>query len=419
MSIRRNASRHAGFGVFRLALLLGFVAVCGAFASQPERWVTSWTTAPLPESPGAETPALNDATIRQTVRVTAAGRALRVRIGNYFGAEALAIGGGRVAIQKDSSAGLHWHRLAFSGGESVSVPGGAAVESDPIPQPVGSLDKLVIELHLKELPRTLTVHTAARSHSYVAPGNVLNSPDGVGKAGGFTRWYFLSGVDVLNSGAAAVAILGDSIADGYGIPPDSYTRWPDVVAERLCAAGRQDVSVLNVGIGGNRLLRDGLGPRALSRLERDVFSQHGVRAVVVSLGINDIGTRLDARRKQLPYASAEDVIGALRDIATRSRERGLRVIGATLTPYGGADFYWSEDGEADRQVINRWIRTGGAFDAVIDFDVALRDSAHPERLAARFDSGDHLHPSVAGYAEMGRIVDLQLFTTGRVPASAP
>lgn len=395
-----------------LCALVCALAVLGTALGAPsEEWITAWITAPLSESPGAETPALSDATLRQTIRVTAAGRAVRIRLGNYFGAEPLGIGGGRIAVQSPGSSSLEWRQLRFSGAESVSVPAGGAMESDPVQQSVSQLDRLVVELYFTALPKKLTVHTAARSNSYVAPGNALTSPAGVGSSGrSFTRWYFLCGVDVLDADGSAVVVLGDSIADGYGVAPDTYGRWADAVAVRLRDSGRHHVAVLNAGIGGNRLLRDGLGPRALTRLDRDVFAQHGVRAVIVSMGINDIGTRVDARRKQQPYASRDDIIGALRQIAVRARERGLRVYGATLTPYAGAGFYWSEDGEADRQAVNEWIRRSGEFDAVIDFDAAIRDPERPDRLARRFDSGDHLHPSPEGYAEMGRFVDLSLFS---------
>ena len=202
--------------------------------------------------------------------------------------------------------------------------------------------------------------------------------------------------------------------------PDSNTRWPDELARCLHAnSSTADVAVLNLGIGGNRLLRDGLGPKALARVERDVFGQQGVTCLIVFLGINDIGTRLEARKKGTPYASAADIVEGLRQLAVQAHQRGLKVIGATITPYAGAGFYWSEDGEADRQTVNAWIRTSKCFDAVIDFDVVLRDPQSPEHLAAPFDSGDHLHPSMAGYTQMARAVDLGLFVPELAGAKEP
>ena len=175
-----------------------------------------------------------------------------------------------------------------------------------------------------------------------------------------------------------------------------------------------NVAVLNPSIGGNRLLRDGLGPHGLSRLERDVFAQHGVTTVIVCLGINDIGTGRDARKKGQPYATADDLIAGLRQLIERAHAHGLKVIGATLTPYGESRMYWSEEGNADRQQVNEWIRYGGRFDGVIDFDATLRDPDAPTRLLHAFDSGDHLHPSVKGYARMGESIDLGLFDPARL-----
>lgn len=402
------------------AILASALALAGCATKAVEqgganaRWVTAWATAPLAEIPGKETPPLEDATLRQIVRVAAGGSAIRIRLGNYFGREPLLVAAGAVAPARAGAAELiDPLPLRFGARESVTVAPGDAITSDPIPLAVRPGDHLTIGLHLAALPETLTGHSAARANSYVTPGNTLDQPS-VAPAQTFTRWYFLMAVDVLNAEVSAVAVLGDSITDGYGIPPDSYRRWPDLLNERLQAnPATRDIAVLNLGIGGNRLLRDGLGPRALDRVQRDIFGQHGVTTMVVMLGINDIGTRLDARKKGQPYATAGEIVAALRTLAEQARERGLRVIGATITPYRGADFYWSADGEADRQTVNDWIRTTDVFDAVIDFDAALRDPERPDRLAAAFDSGDHLHPSVAGYAEMARAVDLTLLARSR------
>lgn len=385
-----------------------------AVAEDTGGWVTAWTTATFAETPGKDTPPLQNMTLRQVARVTVAGRAVRVRIGNYFGREPLVVDGGCVAVAGNPppASAQPSRALRFSAHESVTIPPGSAAVSDPVDLPVKALTDLTVSLHLAELPKTLTGHSAARATSYVFEGKALPpAPDAV-PAKSFTRFYFLAGIDVLNAEASAIAVFGDSIADGYGCAPDSFTRWPDVLARRLQEnQATANIAVVNPSIGGNRLLRDGLGPRALTRVDRDVFAQHGVKVLVVSLGINDLGTRIEARKKSLPYASAEDIIGAWRELAARAHQRGLRVIGATLTPYAGAGFYWSEDGEADRQTVNRWIRETRELDAVIDFDAALRQPEHPERLAPPYDSGDHLHPSSAGYAEMGRVIDLAALLT--------
>ncbi|HRP05300.1 MAG TPA: SGNH/GDSL hydrolase family protein, partial [Opitutaceae bacterium] len=256
----------------------------------------------------------------------------------------------------------------------------------------------------------LTTHPGSRTTSYLA---TETDSDTFRQAAArkIVHWYFLSGLEVeTERPTAAIVVLGDSITDGYGTTTDGNDRWTDVLARRLQEQGPGNrIAVLNQGIGGNRLLRDGLGPNILARFDRDVIAQSGARWVIVLAGINDIGTRLSAREKGEPYASAADIIHALSQIIVRAHAKDMIVIGGTLTPYAGAGFYWSEDGEADRQTVNQWIRTSGQFDAVIDFDAALRDPENPTRLASAFDSGDHLHPSLAGYAEMARVVDLRHF----------
>jgi lysophospholipase L1-like esterase len=375
-----------------------------------EQWVTAWTTAPLAETPGKDTPPLRDATLKQVIRVTTTGRAVRVRIGNYFGSEPLVLNGACMSLVDGSSKTELSRVLYFGGNKAVSIPPREALLSDPIDCAVTARTDLAITLYITGLPATLTAHPGARATSFVTPGNAIDEAKPAGVRRTFTRWYFICGVDVLARDATALAILGDSITDGYGCPPDSYSRWPDELARRLHAnPPTANMAVLNLGIGGNRLLRDGLGPKALTRIERDVFSQQGVTCLMIFLGINDIGTRLEARKKSEPYASATDIIEGLQQIADQARQRGLKVIGATITPYAGAGFYWSEDGDADRQAVNTWIRNSGRFDAIVDFDAILRDPQAPSHLAASFDSGDHLHPSVAGYAQMAREVDLTIF----------
>jgi lysophospholipase L1-like esterase len=214
------------------------------------------------------------------------------------------------------------------------------------------------------------------------------------------HWYYLCGVEVDAPGAAAVAVLGDSITDGRGSPTDGNGRWTDHLARRLQAGdGAARVGVLNQGLGGNRLLHDGLGPNALARLDRDVLAQPGVRWLIVLEGINDLGTR---------SASAQELIAAYEQIIVRAHARGIRVYGATLTPCEGS-FYFNPALEAARQEVNAWVRGSGRFDAVIDFDAATRDRQRPARLSAAADGGDHLHPGPEGYRIMAAAIDLKLF----------
>ncbi len=210
-----------------------------------------------------------------------------------------------------------------------------------------------------------------------------------------------------------MSVLGDSITDGRGSTTNGNDRWPDVLARRLQASpATAQVAVLNAGLGGNRLLRDGLGPNALARFDRDVLAQAGVRWLIVLEGINDIGTAAGAREKGEPAATADDIIGAYAQIIERARAHDIRVHGATIMPFEGFTYagYYTPEGEADRQRVNAWIRASGLFDAVIDFDAATRDPERPPRLSAAVDGGDHLHPSAAGYRIMGESIDLKLFS---------
>jgi lysophospholipase L1-like esterase len=230
-------------------------------------------------------------------------------------------------------------------------------------------------------------------------GEAVDEPDLRGAAR-TTHWYYLCGVDVEDAEAEAVAVLGDSITDGRGSPTDGNGRWTDHLARRLHSGVRPArVGVLNQGLGGNRLLNDGLGPNALARLDRDVLSQPGVRWLVVLEGINDLGTR---------SATANEVISAYEQIILRSHARGVRVYGVTLLPCDGSN-YFNPDLEAARQVVNSWVRESGRFDAVIDFDSASRDPRRPSRLSEVMDGGDHLHPGPEGYKAMADAVDLKLF----------
>jgi len=267
---------------------------------------------------------------------------------------------------------------------------------------------------VRGVPAEVTGHPGSRTTSYLQPGEAVSAPD-LPQAVRVDHWYFVSGVDVLaDASAGAIALLGDSITDGRGSTTNGNDRWPDVLARRLHAsAATTQAAVLNLGIGGNRLLRDGLGPNALARLDRDVFARPGIRWLVVLEGINDIGTAASAKAKGEPAATADDIIGAYVQIIDRAHAHGIRVYGATIMPFEGFTYagYFTPGGEADRQRVNAWIRTGGRFDGVIDFDAAARDPEHPSRLSPAVDGGDHLHPSAAGYRLMAEAIDLSLFAT--------
>ncbi|HEY8614784.1 SGNH/GDSL hydrolase family protein [Phenylobacterium sp.] len=300
----------------------------------------------------------------------------------------------------------------FDGREAVTVPAGADYLSDPIPFPVQPLERIAVTVHLPKAPSRQTSHPGSRTTSWLLPGRHLAAD--LIAAQPVVHWYQLAGVDVPAAPkSAAIVILGDSITDGYGVGPDRDERWPDILAERLQVDPRtRRVSVLNHGIGGNRLLRDELGPNALARFDRDVLSQAGVRHLIVLIGVNDLGT-LTRDGPVPPEAHRQlvaEMIGGYRQIVARARAKGIRVIGGTILPFAGAAVYSPTAlHEADRQALNAFIRSPGAFDAVIDFDAVMRDPLRPDRLRPDLDSGDHLHPSIAGYRAMARAVPLSLF----------
>ncbi len=284
--------------------------------------------------------------------------------------------------------------------------------SDAIEFELAPLSDLVVTLRVKDPTRAVTGHPGARCTSYLTRGDALTEPV-LPNAVRTQHWYYLCGVDVEAAPeAAAVAVLGDSITDGRGAPTDGNGRWTDHLARRLQEGGGAAVGVLNLGLGGNRVLNDGLGPNALARLDRDVLAQPGVRWLIVLEGINDLGTR---------SAKGRDLIGAYKQIIVRCHARGIRVYGGTILPCGGS-FYFSPGLEAARQEVNAWIRNSGRFDAVIDFDAATRDSQKPASLSAAVDGGDHLHPGPEGYRIMAGVIELRLFGKSaavRVERGAP
>jgi len=295
----------------------------------------------------------------------------------------------------------------------VTIPAGAEYLSDTVPFPVAALSNLAISIHYDQPPTGETGHPGSRATSYVVHGDLVSAaslPD----AKTVEHWYQVSGVDVVASpDGGAVVTLGDSITDGHGATTNGNDRWTDVLAARMQGdKSARMVGVLNEGIGGNRLLLDGLGPNALARFDRDVLAQTAVRAVVVLEGVNDLGTltRDHDVSAEEHAALVAQIEGAYAQMIERAHAHGIRVVGATILPYGGSNYYHpGAESEADRQVINAWIRGAGHFDAVVDFDKVTRDPAHPDRLLPAYDSGDHLHPGPAGYKAMGEAIPLSLF----------
>jgi lysophospholipase L1-like esterase len=383
-------------------------------------WVGSWATAEqVPEAGNALAPDdLRDATLRQVVHLSIGGKVLRVHISNAFGTAPLHFASVHVARPTSAASpridASTDRALTFSARPEVTIPAGAEYISDPIAFGVAAQSDLAITFRVDHPPGGETSHPGSRATSYLVHGDHVVDADLPG-AMTFDHWFNIAGVDVsAPPGAAAIVTLGDSITDGHGSTTNGNDRWPDYLARRLSAAVPvRHLGVLNAGIGGNRLLLDGLGPNALARFDRDVLAQPGVRYLIVLEGINDIGTfGLQGSKAQAEHDRlVGNIIGAYEQIVLRAHAHGIRVFGGTLTPFVDSTYYKPGPlSEADRMAVNQWIRAAGHFDAVIDFDKAVRDPQRPEVLLPACDSGDHLHPSPAGYRAMADAVSLADFT---------
>ncbi len=398
----------ARLAVFGAALVLALPA-----HADSQRWVGAWASAQIAPDDKNRLAAEDypDATLRQVVRLTLGGDTLRVRLSNAFGTAPLTIKAAHVAVSTDLATAridpATDRALTFSGRAEVTIPAGADYWSDPVALKVAPLTSLAISLHYAEAPSVQTGHPGSRATSYILPGDHLAAADLPG-AKTADRWLQISSVDVVSAKARAIVALGDSITDGYGVQPNTNLRWTDGLLERL--KGR-NIGLLNLGIGGNRVLLDGLGPNTLARFERDVLSQAGVTHVVLLEGINDLGvlTRDAPASPEAHKALVAQVIAGYRQMIDRAHDRGIKVIGATILPYGRSAYYHpGPESEADRQAINAWIRAPGNFDGVIDWDQALRDPAQPTQLLPAYDN-DGLHPNMAGYKAMADAVPLSLF----------
>lgn len=374
-------------------------------------WVGTWAASPqLAAAPYA----FNGQTVREIVHTSVGGNRVRVRISNAYGSEPLVIGAAHVAIRSSGPAiaGATDRTLTFNGATHVTVPSYGLVLSDPVSLRVPELGDLAVSLYLPRSVRGLTEHSLGVQSTYISTAGNFTGAATFVPAATTTSFYFLSGVEVgTEERGKAIVMLGDSITDGYASTTDANRRWPNHLAERLQARrGPYTLAVLNAGISGNRVLHDFIGTNALARLDRDVLVQTGVRFVTVLEGINDIGLP-GAFGLPTEQVTADEIITGHRQIVDRLHALGLKAIGCTLTPFEGTIFpgYYSSEGEAKRQAVNRWIRTSGAYDAVIDFDVATRDPTHPTRLRPAYDSGDHLHPNDTGYRAMADSIDLSIF----------
>jgi lysophospholipase L1-like esterase len=376
-------------------------------------WVGTWGAAPMGSRVNYAQPAPGNSTYRDVAHISMGGSPVRVELTNEFGARPLTVGAAHIAVSAGPEGAIRPgsdHTLSFSGQASVTIPAGGLVVSDPVPMQVAPLADLAVSVYLPEQPiNDTTCHEDGQSTNFITPGNTA-AAETLNDSRPIYSWCFVKGIDVSTreSNAAAIVCFGDSITDGWASTRDANRRWPDILARRLQENSKTaHLSVLNEGIGGNRLLHDGAGPNAVARFDRDVLAQSGARYVILLEGINDIG-HIKEPRDPSDIITAQDEIFVLSQLVTRAHTHGLKAIGATITPYIGAG-YASPAGEQIREAVNEWIRSSSVFDAVIDFDQITRDPANPTMFDPVVDSGDHLHPGDAGYERMGSAVDPGLF----------
>jgi peptidoglycan/xylan/chitin deacetylase (PgdA/CDA1 family)/lysophospholipase L1-like esterase len=410
------------------AIMLACLALAGPAHAQ-ERWKAAWNNSQqIPEERNALPVAdMKDATLRQIVRVQIGGEKLRVRFSNAFGTQPLVIGAATIAISPDNAGarvdGTTLRKLSFNGKPAIMVPAGAEYWSDAVTLPVKGGTDLAISLYLPEAPAQQTSHPGSRATSWYVHGDQTAAAD-LADPKGVDHWYQLAGIEIVSSKASAVVVLGDSITDGSGTRPNTNQRWTDHLQLRLRADPKlRDMAVLNAGLGGNRLLLDGLGPNSLARFDRDVLTPPGVTHLIILEGVNDLGTltRDQPVSAEEHAALVDRMIGAYRQMVSRARSRGIKAIGATILPYGGSGYYHPDAlNHADREAVNAWIRAPGNFDAVIDFDAVMRDPVKPTHLLPVFDTGDGLHPSIIGYHATAQAVPLELLGGSKArPRPAP
>lgn len=425
-------------GLIVIACIIGLALLCTPPRSiAQDHWVATWAASPQsshfvfprafrPPAPPAgqqgtnspppafpAPPTINNQTVRMIVRTSIGGHRVRVQLSNAFGTTALKVGAAHIALRdKDSAIVPGSDRpLAFSGRPSFNVPPGADVLSDPVDLEVPKLGDLVISVFIPGEASSATVHLTGLHTTYISQPGDFTAAASIAPASTVQMWYWISAVDVLApKDSASIVAFGDSITDGATSTPDTNSSWPSQLAQRLEAnKATAKLAIVNEGISGNRVLNDGAGVSALQRFDRDVLSQPGVRFLIVLEGINDIGIGSLPGADPSDAVTADDLIAGYKQIIERAHVHGIKVIGATLTPYIGAA-YASENGEMIREAVNKWTLTSGAYDAVVDFDAATQDPANPKQIRPAYNIRDHLHPNDQGYKAMADAVNLSVFT---------
>ncbi|HLI82380.1 MAG TPA: SGNH/GDSL hydrolase family protein [Bryobacteraceae bacterium] len=420
---------------------IALIAICSGAAFGQEHWVATWAAAPqetrvltppgapqgrgaqqAPARPNGPAPitAFHDQTVRMIVRASIGGPRARVELSNTFGTKPVTIGAAHIALRQSGPAIVSGsdHGLTFSGKASATIPPGAEMVSDPVNLQVPQLGDVVISLYLPGESGPPTMHATGLHTTYVVDGD-MTAAASLADAKTTASWFYISGLYVTApADAGTIVAFGDSITDGATSTVDTDHSWPSLLARRLVNnPATAHWAVVNEGISGNRILRDQAGANGLARLDRDVFSQPGVKWMTLMLGINDIGRATGSAFGAAEPVTADELIAGLRQIVERAHVHGIKVLAATLTPYEGAGYY-SETGEAMREAVNQWIRTSGAADAVVDFDKVVQDPNHPKQIRSDYNIRDHLHPNDAGYQAMADAVDLAIFTGGGRPAAS-
>jgi lysophospholipase L1-like esterase len=417
-----KVNRRGACFAFALAVVVGFSHV--SMAADAGNWIGSWTSSPQPAW-GGDFPVplgmpanLWKQTIRQTGRLSIGGSRVRIVLSNEYGKTPLTIGAADIALAGEGGKIKEGsdHAVTFGGSPSIVIPPGAPAISDPVEMSVDPLALVSVSLYLPEVTPLTTIHWDGHQTAYVAAGNKVADVDFKADSK-LTQRVVLSEILVdAPAGARAVVAFGDSITDVDGSTVDGYDRWPDRPAERFAKAGGPPVAVLNEGISGAKVLSDRMGTNALARFDTDVLSQPKADTVILMMGINDVGWPGSGLALQDPEPTAEAIIEGYKQLIARAHARGMRIVGATLTPFGdsfaGTPFegYYTPEKEKIRLALNDFIRSG-AFDGVIDFDKIIVDPQRPGYSLPKYDKGDHLHPNAAGYQAMGGAIDLKTLTT--------
>jgi lysophospholipase L1-like esterase len=422
-SFQRNGGFMKGFlNTFKIILIIlftiPFLFQCistdkeVSFEQKPVEWIVTWGTAQqltephnLPPAPG-----LQDNTLRQIIHVSVGGERIRLKFSNAFTNTPVVMDSVTVAYSTGKGSIDDWNimELTFQGNTQATIPPHEEIYSDPMDFSLMPQSDLAVSIYFSSIDEeNITGHPGSRCTSYIKSGNVTTFPN-FSSAAKVKHWYILAGLEVWAPGTGATLVIaGDSITDGRGSTPDRNDRWPDALARRLLAnPATGHIGVYNAGIGGNCVVRGGLGPTLKKRLERDVLNQPGVRWLIVMEGVNDIGS---IKSEEAAEYMEGALIEAYREIIQKAHDASIYVYGATITPFGRS-FYDRPIREALREKINTWIRTSGEFDAVIDMDKAVRNPGTPTELKPIADSGDNLHLSPKGYQMMADTVDINLFT---------